>query len=117
MLIKQINIVLKSEVIFGNVEINEGIITKITCTSSENNNVKKYLLPGLIDPHVHLRDPGFPKKEDASSGTLAALNGGVTTVFDMPNTVPPTTNEEQLNNKIDIYQFLLHLHNQQYMNK
>jgi dihydroorotase-like cyclic amidohydrolase len=43
-------------------------------------------LPGLIDPHVHLRDPGDPHKEDFDSGTAAALAGGFMTVRAMPNT-------------------------------
>lgn len=47
-------------------------------------------LPGLTDAHVHLRQPGYPHKEDFASGTAAALAGGVTTVLDMPNTEPPT---------------------------
>jgi dihydroorotase (multifunctional complex type) len=47
-------------------------------------------LPGMIDAHVHLRQPGYPHKEDFSSGTAAALAGGITTVLDMPNTLPPT---------------------------
>jgi dihydroorotase (multifunctional complex type) len=47
-----------------------------------------WLLPGAIDAHVHSRDPGFPAKEDFSSLTAAAAAGGVTTVADMPNTVP-----------------------------
>src|SRR5689334_20867657 len=46
-------------------------------------------LPGLIDPHVHLREPGATHKEDYDSGTSAALAGGVTTVLAMPNTKPP----------------------------
>lgn len=49
----------------------------------------KYVLPGLIDVHVHLRDPGLTHKEDFITGTLAAACGGVTTVLDMPNTIPP----------------------------
>jgi dihydroorotase len=49
-----------------------------------------HLLPGAIDVHVHFRDPGYPHKEDFASGTAAAAFGGVTTVFDMPNTIPPT---------------------------
>src|ERR1700749_1171196 len=49
-----------------------------------------HVLPGAIDVHVHFRDPGYPHKEDFGSGTAAAAFGGVTTVFDMPNTVPPT---------------------------
>lgn len=47
-----------------------------------------YVLPGAIDVHVHSRDPGFPEKEDFGSLTAAAAAGGVTTVIDMPNTVP-----------------------------
>ena len=49
-----------------------------------------HVLPGAIDVHVHFRDPGYPDKEDWASGTAAAAFGGVTTVFDMPNTIPPT---------------------------
>src|ERR1700734_3517533 len=48
-----------------------------------------HVLPGAIDVHVHFRDPGYPDKEDFASGTAAAAFGGVTTVFDMPNTIPP----------------------------
>ena len=47
-----------------------------------------YVLPGAIDVHVHSRDPGFPEKEDFGTLTSAAALGGVTTVIDMPNTVP-----------------------------
>jgi dihydroorotase len=47
-----------------------------------------HILPGAIDVHVHFRDPGYPNKEDFESGTIAAAFGGVTTVFDMPNTIP-----------------------------
>ena len=47
-----------------------------------------HILPGAIDVHVHFRDPGYPQKEDFASGTAAAAFGGVTTVFDMPNTLP-----------------------------
>ncbi len=49
------------------------------------------VLPGLIDVHVHLREPGGEHKEDFTTGTCAALAGGVTTVFAMPNTSPPIT--------------------------
>lgn len=51
---------------------------------------RMHILPGAIDVHVHFRDPGYPHKEDWESGTAAAAFGGVTTVFDMPNTIPPT---------------------------
>ena len=61
-----------------------------------------HLLPGAIDVHVHFRDPGYPQKEDWASGTAAAAFGGVTTVFDMPNTVPPTGTREVLAAKHEI---------------
>ncbi|MBE7212225.1 MAG: dihydroorotase, partial [Gluconacetobacter diazotrophicus] len=48
-----------------------------------------HVLPGLIDAHVHLRDPGNPAIESIATGTRAALLGGISTVFDMPNTAPP----------------------------
>ena len=54
------------------------------------------VIPGLIDTHCHFRDPGYTHKEDFYSGTVAAANGGVTTVFDMPNVDPPTTTAKRL---------------------
>jgi carbamoyl-phosphate synthase/aspartate carbamoyltransferase/dihydroorotase len=53
-------------------------------------------LPGLIDPHVHIREPGATHKEDWDSGTAAALAGGFTLVLAMPNTQPPITDEATL---------------------
>ena len=58
-----------------------------------------HVLPGGIDVHVHFRDPGYPHKEDFASGTAAATFGGVTTVFDMPNTIPPTGTAEAVATK------------------
>jgi dihydroorotase len=58
-----------------------------------------HLLPGAIDDHVHFRDPGYPQKEDFASGTVAAAFGGVTTVFDMPNTIPAVEDAETLASK------------------
>ncbi|GDX81523.1 dihydroorotase [Deltaproteobacteria bacterium] len=52
--------------------------------------IGRFVAPGLIDTHVHFRDPGHPQKEDWASGSRAAASGGVTTVCDMPNTSPPT---------------------------
>jgi len=54
------------------------------------------ILPGFMDPHVHLRDPGMTQKEDFSTGTAAAVCAGVTTVLDMPNTKPPVYNVDTL---------------------
>ncbi|MBI3946509.1 MAG: dihydroorotase family protein [Armatimonadetes bacterium] len=57
------------------------------------------LLPGMIDPHVHLRSPGMEAAEDWDSGTRAAARGGVTALFDMPNTRPATTTPARLEEK------------------
>lgn len=59
-----------------------------------------YILPGLIDVHVHLREPGLEHKEDLQSGTEAAALGGVTTVLDMPNTLPPVSGRKELRQKM-----------------
>jgi len=55
-----------------------------------------HVLPGLIDAHVHLRDPGDPAVETLETGTRAALLGGLTAVFDMPNTAPSITDRDRL---------------------
>lgn len=57
------------------------------------------LLPGLVDPHVHLRTPGAEYKEDWKSGASAAIHGGFTTVFDMPNNSPACVSAERLDQK------------------
>ncbi len=57
------------------------------------------LMPGVIDPHVHVRDPGLTWKEDLESGSKAAAFGGVTTFFDMPNTNPPCTSQAAVDAK------------------
>ena len=59
-------------------------------------------LPGLIDVHVHLRDPGATQKEDFDTGTMAALAGGYTFVLDMPNNPTPTISIERLEEKIKL---------------
>ncbi|HEY8565669.1 MAG TPA: dihydroorotase [Beijerinckiaceae bacterium] len=59
-----------------------------------------HVLPGVIDSQVHFREPGLDHKEDLESGSRAAVMGGVTTVFEMPNTDPQTTTPEALEDKI-----------------
>ena len=62
-----------------------------------------YLLPGLIDCHVHFREPGLTHKADILHESRAAAAGGVTTVFDMPNTVPQTTTFDAYAEKMDLF--------------
>lgn len=88
----------------SSIVINEGKIVGIV-KSSEPEADKvidasgKVVLPGMVDMHVHLRDPGFPERENFESGTRAAAAGGVTTVIDMPNTVPATVTLEAFKEK------------------
>lgn len=62
------------------------------------------LLPGVIDSQVHFREPGLTHKEDIYTGTLSALAGGVTTIFEMPNTSPNTSTQERLDEKLHLAQ-------------
>ena len=62
----------------------------------------RYLLPGLIDSHVHFRTPGLTHKEDWAHASRAAVAGGVTTVIDMPNTVPPLLTPQDAHRKAEL---------------
>jgi len=59
-----------------------------------------HILPGVIDTQVHFREPGMEHKEDLETGSRSAVLGGVTAVFEMPNTRPPTTSAEALADKV-----------------
>jgi allantoinase len=78
----------------ADVHVTDGVITRVegggvTPAGATVIDARgMYVLPGAIDVHVHSRDPGFPEKEDFGTLTAAAAAGGVTTVLDMPNTVP-----------------------------
>lgn len=68
-----------------------------------------FLLPGVIDDHVHFRDPGLTQKADFDSESRAAAAGGVTTVLDMPNTIPPTVTRQRIREKAEIAQQKCHV--------
>ncbi len=93
--------------------INEEIIEKISENIGEKEflnkeNVKiidvekKLIMPGVIDVHTHMREPGITYKEDFRTGSKACAKGGITTFYDMPNTVPATTDLENLLNKREL---------------
>ena len=88
------------------IKVTDGKIEDISKTplkASETIDIKNnYILPGFIDPHIHFRDPGLTQKEDFKTGSLSAANGGFTTVFDMPNTLPKTNTYKALKEKIKI---------------
>ncbi|PZM14775.1 dihydroorotase [Rhizobium tubonense] len=69
----------------------------------------KYLMPGLVDAHAHLREPGLTHKEDFESGTRAAALGGVTTVLDMPTDDPWTATPQQLSAKMALAMDRIHV--------
>ena len=93
--IKDVVVVNEGEVFLGSVAIKDGIISKITRSehplSDKDWQERTFLLPGVIDDHVHMRDPGLTHKADMDTETCAAAAGGVTTVLDMPNVSPQTT--------------------------
>ncbi len=60
-----------------------------------------HILPGLLDPHVHFRSPGLEYKEDWNTGSQAAAAGGITTVIDNPNVIPPTADVEAFQRKLE----------------
>ena len=62
----------------------------------------KYLIPGIIDEHVHFREPGLTYKADIYTESRAAVAGGVTSFMDMPNTIPQTTTQDLLQQKFDL---------------
>ncbi len=76
-------------------------IGKIDLNSSKVfDATDKIVLPGIIDTQVHFREPGTNDAENLESGSRAAVAGGVTSVFEMPNTKPPTSNFNEFNNKL-----------------
>jgi len=85
--------------------VKDGKISAIKKILKGNEHIdfgNKLILPAGIDIHVHFRDPGLTNKEDFSTGSMAALYGGISCIFDMPNTVPQTTSMQSLNDKISI---------------
>lgn len=88
-----------------NVRTITGDVTHINIESDETKMIEASHLtvfPALIDPHVHFRTPGMEYKEDWRTGAKAAIRGGCTTVFDMPNTKPPTITAELMQEKKDL---------------
>ena len=67
------------------------------------------VMPGVIDDHVHFREPGLTAKADLESESRAAAYGGVTTFFEMPNTLPQTTTLEALNQKLELAKHKSHV--------
>ena len=109
-LIQHGTIVNENNIFDGTVIVEDSKITKIvegdTVPNASFDDVIDasgcFVLPGLIDDHVHFREPGLTEKADIDSESCAAAAGGITTYFDMPNTVPQTTTLEALEDKFKI---------------
>ena len=110
LLIQHGTLVNENNIFDGSVIVEDSKITKIV----EGNTIPKasfdevidasgcFVLPGLIDDHVHFREPGLTEKADIDSESRAAAAGGITTYFDMPNTNPQTTTLEALEEKFKL---------------
>lgn len=102
MLIKNCRMIIDGEEQFKDILVeNEKIVSiedDLSGVSSDEiiDAAGNYVISGVIDPHVHMRDPGMTHKEDFTTGSMACAKGGITTFFDMPNTVPNTITEETL---------------------
>ncbi|GAB6136420.1 dihydroorotase [Thermococcus prieurii] len=92
----------------GSIGVDNGRISKIAAHDLEGESVLNLsgyiILPGLIDTHVHLRDFKQRDKETVKSGTKAALHGGITAVFDMPNTKPPVMDSRIFEKRLELFQ-------------
>jgi allantoinase len=99
----------------GNIYIKNGKIAAITSDELEGKAKEVtdanglHVLPGLIDTHVHSRGKAAPEKEDFYHSSMAAAAGGLTTIFEMPNSVPAITSVEKLKEQIDILTPVAHV--------
>ncbi len=109
-IIKNATLVNEGTTTLASVAINGDRITEIIPGRDTMNRVSTemiidaeglYLLPGVIDEHVHFREPGLTQKADLYTESRAAVAGGVTSFMDMPNTNPQTTTQELLQRKLD----------------
>ena len=104
MSLKNGQVMIDGELITTNIYVKDGLIDLISdknLVSDENidcNNL--IILPGVIDSQVHFREPGLEGKENLESGMLAAVSGGVTAIFEMPNTNPLTITPETISDKL-----------------
>ena len=94
----------------GDLLIADGVIAGVGAPGSAPSDTGEIIdaaghlvIPGMIDAHVHTREPGWTHKEDITTCSQAAAAGGVTTIFGMPNLRPPTTTVETLREVLDLY--------------
>jgi len=107
------DLVIKSDKVFTDgrlidcyIGVKDGIITAISKEKLEAekfiNAEGKMVLPGTVDPHVHIRAPGHDERETFKSGSKDAALGGVTTIIEMPISVPPPHSPEIVERRMDV---------------
>lgn len=111
-IIENATLVNEGQTFVASVFVSDGKIAKIVREGDRDlaqrpstqviDGTGKYLIPGIIDEHVHFREPGLTYKADIYTESRAAVAGGVTSFMDMPNTVPQTTTQELLQQKFDL---------------
>src|SRR5690625_271803 len=108
LIISSNNIVTENGIISGKILIDQekivGIVDKEIQIEAKNyiDALDKTVIPGLIDTHVHIRFPAFPDWEDVYTGTSAAAAGGITTIFEMPESSPGVRSLEILKHRISL---------------
>ena len=108
LLVQNATMVLPNRIVEGDLRVSDGLIKTIAPFGGLQPEIGEqvidgtglHLLPGVIDPHVHFRDPGNTEKEDLESGSRAASAGGITSFLDMPNTSPNAINRSAIEAKI-----------------
>lgn len=103
LVIKNARLALARDTIVAEIAIEDGKIVRIAKDIVAEHIIDAHgllVLPGMVDVHVHFRDPGLTHKEDWYTGSSAAVAGGVTSVVDHPNTIPPTTSVESFKVKL-----------------
>lgn len=108
LLVQNATMILPNRIVEGDLRVSDGLIKTIAPFGGLQPEIGEevidgtglHLLPGVIDPHVHFRDPGNTEKEDLESGSRAASAGGITSFLDMPNTSPNAINRSLIADKI-----------------
>jgi dihydroorotase len=95
-------LVLNNDVVKGQVLMKNGKIIKLRKTGRAHYKTSALVFPGFVDVHTHMREPYWEYKEDFRTGSEAAVNGGVTIAFDMPNNPLPTINKKRLEKKVEL---------------
>ena len=103
LLIKNAKLILNNKEVIRSIYIKDGKIRRVANKNFNADKIidakHKFVIPGLVDPHVHCREPGLTHKENFFTASKAAAAGGVTTFLDMPNTKPPTLTLKELKRK------------------